>query len=882
MEPPSLLPLPEQGPGGIQKRRLRTKINSLLSDIESKPDLKTAFLEILWKELKDDYEEMIEDLTKACKEAFKDRQIPGMIDGRAKSCHSIAESLERREGSRARKEGPYKKARDMLNDVHDLAGIRIVVDFPNDLKAASAFVAEVFCLEKPPNIFSESRQVGRSWKPWFGAYGCENHHVVAKFQDDDPLCYYNDVMFEVQVTSLPASLYNRIAHPLHYKKEAGDLSRGDEIVIDLTKGLALCYSLCLYYKKDKLAPHQIEVMRQADSISKEGEFLDKLAGIAPNIPELEGAAGHCKPIPRETLQIALESISAQTGTQTTDELWNSLVSSLSQEIREIRLSPIELPITGKARFDSDDVNESPKCQEGTQTALRSYIRNWVDGGQDETTLLWIHGPAGTGKSTVARTVVDDLTDTKQIAAGYFFRRGDVGRNHESYIFPTIASQLITTIPRYESALRKSLGTSQNSHICSMQLQNQFKMLVEGPLSEMDDDSMSFSHACTKVIVIDALDECSHLDRVSEIIRLLYRLKELKKLRVRLLVTSRGGGFVQKAMDGLKEPYRSLPPSTEFRNDTNSDIETILRTGFAKIRADVEIHHDWPADADFQEVVRRATFPSPLFIYAATLLRFLHDGTHRSDPKERLRDWINRLPQASSDNKLDEMYTTVFEILDQDTQTNQPGYLTDRDKKGLHKMLGAIVLVAEPLPAATLGDILEMEWGTVKRFLQLLHAVLKVPVDLKGRAPVEIVHLSFSEFILKQDVREKKWFHTDKTEMHNYLAGVCIKHLRRKLKKNICKIQSPGMSRLEIDSASIDANIPAEVQYASLYWSRHFLGGGSEALSSDSLGSFLNDHFLHWIESLSILGRLGNASFAIQELRAAIQTLNDGFSSMAKS
>ncbi|KAF4460443.1 Kinesin light chain [Fusarium albosuccineum] len=276
---------------------------------------------------------MVQELTAKCKLVGK--HIPCMIDGRAKSNKLITGSLERQELHPIRKgKGP-----DQFN-------------YPSHLKAASILVAETVSEVKDPDIFSADRQVGQSWEPWFGTYECENHHVTAKFEDGT-LDVYNDVLFEIQVTSLPASLYNKIS-PLHYKKEVGDLSRRDEIVTDHTKELALCYSLSLYYKKDTLEPHQTRIMREAAFPLDEDVDLgvNKLVGMLPSIPELNNAYSDAKCILRKTLQLAVKS-----------------------------------------------------CRPIQATPMKGYGSLF---------------PAGTGKSTLARTMADELTKASQIAAGYFF------------------------------------------------------------------------------------------------------------------------------------------------------------------------------------------------------------------------------------------------------------------------------------------------------------------------------------------------------------------------------------------------------------------------------------------------------------------------------
>ena len=57
--------------------------------------------------------------------------------------------------------------------------------------------------------------------------------------------------------------------------------------------------------------------------------------------------------------------------------------------------------------------------------------------------VWI---AGTGKSTILRTVTQSFADERLLAASFFFKRGEGDRGNASRFFTTIARQLIVKIP----------------------------------------------------------------------------------------------------------------------------------------------------------------------------------------------------------------------------------------------------------------------------------------------------------------------------------------------------------------------------------------------------------------------------------------------------
>src|SRR5204863_3367810 len=168
-----------------------------------------------------------------------------------------------------------------------------------------------------------------------------------------------------------------------------------------------------------------------------------------------------------------------------------------------------------ASHDSEADQNIPRCQQGTRVGILKQITAWENDVNSET-IFWLYGPAGTGKSTIARSLAHFLADTGQLGASYFFKRAETNRNGTALFFPTIANQLIKTIPRFRTYLGKSLEKLENTKIEKKALEEQFKTLIQSPLSEILPDE---SGILTRVIVIDALDECEQPDHISQFLSL---------------------------------------------------------------------------------------------------------------------------------------------------------------------------------------------------------------------------------------------------------------------------------------------------------------------------------------------------------------------------
>ncbi|CEI67816.1 unnamed protein product [Fusarium venenatum] len=161
----------------------------------------------------------------------------------------------------------------------------------------------------------------------------------------------------------------------------------------------------------------------------------------------------------------------------------------------------------------------------------------------------------------------------------------------------------------------------------MRLEEQFKVLLKTPLSQVGHSPS------TEVIIIDALDECVDFFQVGTVIGLLASLKRLDGIRLYFLISSPNEDRIRAAIERQENDTISL--ATKYHDDNVSDNKSILTINFQRIRKEKRIESTWPTEKQFP-VVHRSINPSPLFIYATTLLRFLGDGTRLGIPKKRLK------------------------------------------------------------------------------------------------------------------------------------------------------------------------------------------------------------------------------------------------------
>jgi hypothetical protein len=185
------------------------------------------------------------------------------------------------------------------------------------------------------------------------------------------------------------------------------------------------------------------------------------------------------------------------------------------------------------------------------------------------------------------------------------------------------------------------------------------------------------------------------------------------------------------------------------------------------------------------------------------------------------------------------------------------------------VLGAIIVLATPLPAGCLAALLGIEKYDVNHWLNNLHAVLNVPSDSK--APVRLRHKSFSDFLRGQEGTGMDSFRINAVEKHAMLASKCIDRMKREnggLRKDICNLQDYGKPRDKIGETTIREVIRPDLKYAYLNWVYH-LQQCRQDITDEDIYAFLREHFLHWLEALSLIKKMTEGVVMVRTLESML-------------
>lgn len=262
--------------------------------------------------------------------------------------------------------------------------------------------------------------------------------------------------------------------------------------------------------------------------------------------------------------------------------------------------------------------------------------------------------AGTGKSTIARTLAQLRAKSNDLGATFFFKRGETDRTSLKSFVSTLARQLARNVPGLDVHIKAAIDV--DSTINDKRVQEQFRRLVTEPLSKIPTTESSL------VFVIDALDECERDSDVALLIRL-FSCAQSPSPRLRVFITSRPELPIRLGFNNIKGTYEDLGVHEIPAPTIKHDITVFLRHKLSLIRKESDhfaegpkLPQDWPGEAVIQKLVMMAT---PLFIFASAICRLI--GDYRLGNPQGLLDEV--LSQKKSDDAF-QLHMTYYPALKQ--------------------------------------------------------------------------------------------------------------------------------------------------------------------------------------------------------------------------
>ena len=487
--------------------------------------------------------------------------------------------------------------------------------------------------------------------------------------------------------------------------------------------------------------------------------------------------------------------------------------------------------------DMDEYNRTP-CLKNTRLNVISDVMEWIaDDSDDAKKVLWVHGLAGTGKSTLSTTIAQNMHILNRLGAFFFFNR-DIPQRNFATLIRTLAYRLAMFDARFGAIISRVVANNDN--IAEMRLEFQFESLLSAnALKSVDWPGGPI------MLIIDALDECgSEADR-KILMRVLSKgFSDLPPF-IRIMVVSRQEPDIQHAL-GSHSHLRPYP--LDIDSVTNKDdVLEFIRHRLEEIRIkDGYLGDHWPGDDNISSLANAA---GGLFIWASTACLYI-EGYH---PSQRLSELVNKQPECDSSEpfaQLDRLYKTGLQ---------SAGFWNDRlFRSDCCNILGVVLCARVPLSCPVIDTLLALpqstpSWKSVSRLRCVLH--------VSETERIRILHPSFHDY-LSERCRDEPWF-IDLERHNKELALYCINLLDQELRENICDMTLPYLGQKNA--------LPEAISYACKFWIEHI------CLVSDVLDDILNrlydflaKHLLHWMEAMAILDSHDRTIRSIHDLMKWLQ------------
>ena len=374
--------------------------------------------------------------------------------------------------------------------------------------------------------------------------------------------------------------------------------------------------------------------------------------------------------------------------------------------------------------------DAPKCHPETRKAVQENIFSWMSNGVASTAfqgaegILWLTGPAGTGKTAIMGTMSDKLEEEGRLAASFYFSsfNGTPETMSKRRFVATLAYQLAVH-PALQGRLSSPVlsAVRQNPAIFDMSLKRQLEVLILQPLRSSYGQELSTCGPPLS-IVVDGVDECGETgesgqsrqgDQVEVLSALLQAIND-PAFPFRIIVASRPETWIRAFFtDSATGHFTEI--FLDDRYSPDDDIRLFLKSKFAELCRRCGLDPaTWPSEEAIAKLVEDA---SGQFIYAATVLRYV--DTPGTIPQLQLDIVLKIKPRDKSNpfSLLDALYTSILHSC----PNPEMAVLWLKTVKELHDTRN------DHAPSAwTINRLLESHAGQAQTLLGALPSLVHIP------------------------------------------------------------------------------------------------------------------------------------------------------------
>ena len=462
---------------------------------------------------------------------------------------------------------------------------------------------------------------------------------------------------------------------------------------------------------------------------------------------------------------------------------------------------------------------------GTREDVLTLIKTWLD-DLNEPNIFWLSGSPGSGKTTIASTVVADF---HCFFGKFFFCRDEAELRDPDNLWRRLALDLALESNDLRNLIAQALET-QKADIRGLDISMQFEHLIARPLQQVFRTSVK-----PLLIVVDALDEC---DSYEKLLPSLISWSQLSK-SLKLLITSRDYYNIESRLRSVSV-YHNLNAGHGISTQISDDIEKYFVARFSKATG---LPPKWPGPAKVSFLVRKA---AGLFIWAKSAMDFiLYNG---GDPEERLD--IISADSGEGVDLVDSLYHQVISVALES--------LRGPEKDHLKLVLGSIIIAKNPLRIKDLAELLGLKDALLNSITGRLSPILSI----SNTSYLHICHQSVADFLLDPERSQDLWI--DPQSYSLSFAGFCLKFMNEQLRFNFFGLKTSYNLNKDIPELNdhIKSVKSTALDHASYFWASYLQKNCDGILQLEvqaAVEKFLMVHLLHWFEIMSLMGTVCHAA-----------------------
>ncbi|KXN89528.1 hypothetical protein AN958_05554, partial [Leucoagaricus sp. SymC.cos] len=262
--------------------------------------------------------------------------------------------------------------------------------------------------------------------------------------------------------------------------------------------------------------------------------------------------------------------------------------------------------------------DPPQCLLGT---YEDYIRDITDWGAGTCKghpqhLMWMHGPAGVGKSALTQSCAEIFAKRKTLVAAVFISQLNQ-KSNQNHILSSIAYQVATKVDPFANILDHHI--QKDPTLLTKALSEQFHQLLVDPLEELQISGFNIDKG--HIIILDSLDECADLEVQTELIEVIATSVCQQTMPFCWVLFSCSEHYIVNHLRSAHISPLSFHVELLVSHKIDYEILKYLVNELTKTGDKYSLSMTWFSEKDMSILVELA---ARLFIYAATVICFIGD------------------------------------------------------------------------------------------------------------------------------------------------------------------------------------------------------------------------------------------------------------------